>query len=257
MNGLDVSFFLSPPGGQQLIQQIIQKPSSTSTPKKLLSKMSKRRMISPVVDTLVGTLPEVPEVINVMAPITSDHVVNSASVPAPVPAQVPAQQQEEVPEGNAETIVPVIDAVEVAEEKVPAATSRPIPPPLMVQARATTARKPVDRPKKSSATVDDLGDDCDDPDDGSATRPGAIRIKEMFEMAKAHGLQSAKPARALIKATFPRPDQHALAVLVMKTALEATSNQQRKRVLVRDVEPLISLLSVLSLNPSLIMPPRV
>ncbi len=222
--------------------------------------MSKRRMISPVVDTLiVGTLPEVPEVINVIAPITSDHIVITPSVPAPAPAPAPpAQQQEEVPEGNAETIVPVIDAVEVAKEEVPAATSRPIPPPLMVQARATKVRKPVGRPKKATPAVDDLGDDCDDQDDdGSATRPGSIRIKEMFEMAKAHGLQSAKPARALIKATFPRPDQHALAVLVMKTALEATSNQQRKRVLVRDVEPLISLLSVLSLNPSLIMPPRV
>ncbi len=97
-------------------------------------------MISPVVDTLVGTLPEVPEVINVMAPITSELL-------APAPAPASAQQQEEVPEGNAETIVPVIDAAEVAEEEVPAATSRPIPPPLMVQARATKARKPVGRPK--------------------------------------------------------------------------------------------------------------
>ncbi len=208
-------------------------------------------MISPVVDTLVGTLPEVPEVINVMAPITSELL-------APAAAPAPAQQQEEVPEGNAETVVSVvIDAVGVAEYEVPDAPSRPIPPPLMVQARATTVRKPVGRPKKATPTVDDVGEDCDEQDEGSATRPGAIRIKEMFEMAKAHGLQSAKPARALIKATFPRPDQHALAVLVMKTALEATSNQQRKRVLVRDVEPLISLLSVLSLNPSLIMPPRV
>ncbi len=222
--------------------------------------MSKRRMISPVDDALGGAqLPEVPEVINVMAPITSellDHAVVIASptpvpapapapVPAPAPAPAPAQQQEEVPEGNA-------DAVGVAEEDVPASYC-PIPPPKMIQARATV-RKPVGRPKTSSSTADDVGDDCDEQDDGSATRPGSIRIKEMFEMAKAHGLQSAKPARALIKATFPRPDQHALAVLVMRTALEATSNQQRKRVLVRDVEPLIALLSVLSLNPALIMP---
>ncbi len=210
--------------------------------------MSKRRMISPVDDALGGAqLPEVPEVIYVMAPITSellDHAVVIA--PTPVPAPAPAQQQEEVPEGNA-------DAVGVVAEEVPAEPYCPIPPPKMIQARATV-RKPVGRPKKSSSTADDVGDDCDEQDDGSATRPGSIRIKEMFEMAKAHGLQSAKPARALIKATFPRPDQHALAVLVMRTALEATSNQQRKRVLVRDVEPLIALLSVLSLNPALIMP---
>ncbi len=65
---------------------------------------------------------------------------------------------------------------------------------------------------------------------------------ELRAMAKERDMRSAKAARDLVRATFCRPEHRQIAARLWLTSIESarSSKPERKTVLLRDVEPLVS-----------------
>ena len=73
-----------------------------------------------------------------------------------------------------------------------------------------------------------------------------LTVKELKELVKSHGLQSAAAACPLIRESFRQHmGQRDIALLLVNTAMELAMQNRRKRVLVRDVEPLVTMLKQL------------
>ena len=75
----------------------------------------------------------------------------------------------------------------------------------------------------------------------------AVKEKEIRLLAKTHGMQSQRSARALLRGTFSSAKNRHLALVVFLSAIESAKHNHRKRVMLKkDLEPALQLVRGIS-----------
>lgn len=103
-----------------------------------------------------------------------------------------------------------------------------------LRALSSSVEEASEEPHQSAASV-------------SSGSSGGITGRKLQQIAVDADCQSEKSARALLTSTFVKPEEKQLAQVVMSVAVKSVRASGRKRVQLRDVEPLVALLQVLKL----------
>ncbi len=134
------------------------------------------------------------------------------------------------PESHAGSVpVPPLD--------VPVLLTEPVRRPSRAQAKGKQSRS-------KSTTVQSNVQLQDDPK--GSTNTTDITVQELKALVKSHGMQSAAAVCPLIHESFRHcVGQREISLLIMNTAMELARQNRRKRILVHDVEPLVTMMKQL------------
>ena len=80
---------------------------------------------------------------------------------------------------------------------------------------------------------------------GQKGQKDGISLTDLKALARSQGMQSSAGARGMLKSRLSTGRDRDLAVQIMKLAIQAAADNKRKRVLERDVAPLLGLLDAL------------
>ncbi len=143
-----------------------------------------------------------------------------------------------------------------AEPANPEATIVPIPPPLElatepIRRSSRLNEKAAVRTRSKSVPAANAAKKMQSnvqlqPVESNANSTTDVTAKELKAFVKSHGMQSATAVCPLIRESFRHCiGQREVAMLLINTAMELARQNRRKRVLVRDVEPLVTMLKQL------------